>query len=332
MTISVIVPTYNRAALLPATLERILAQSTAPAQVVVIDDGSTDETAALMADRYAAVDYVRIDNAGASIARFEGVCRATQPWVAFCDSDDLWEPDHLRTVDEARRRVPDVEAWFTNFVDFADEPGRPAYDRFANMPRDWWRTWSAEIDGDLRLMRTDCVLGFLVANPVFPSTLTACRERLLALGRPDPVVSRLQTEDADLTRRLVASARTGAIAHPTVKIRKHAGNFSANKLGNYVGKGAVLTRTLAEPGACFDGYVEAIRRARNAAFADALRQAIWSRSWGDVAEIYVRGVRRFAVPIEAKYAAVGAVAAAARRLALLARDRRVAGIFDRLGC
>ena len=90
--VSVIVPTYNRARWIGATLRSVLAQSAPAQELIVIDDGSTDDTAAVVAAFGASVRYVRQDNAGVSEARNYGARLATGEYLAFVDSDDLWHP------------------------------------------------------------------------------------------------------------------------------------------------------------------------------------------------------------------------------------------------
>ena len=100
-TVSVIVPTYNRADLLPRALDSILGQTyEGPIEVIVIDDGSTDHTAAIM-DRYLAgnsavrVRFEQPGRGGVVAARNHGVSIATGTWIAFLDSDDEWLPGKL---------------------------------------------------------------------------------------------------------------------------------------------------------------------------------------------------------------------------------------------
>lgn len=94
--ISIIIPAYNIAHCLGVTLDSILAQTHPNIEVIVVDDGSTDGTAAVMAD-YAARDErvktVRQENGGVTAARLRGVAEATGDWIGFVDGDDCIEPD-----------------------------------------------------------------------------------------------------------------------------------------------------------------------------------------------------------------------------------------------
>src|SRR5208337_4579078 len=94
-SVSVVIPTYNRGELLIETIESILAQTAKPGEVIVVDDGSTDDTQERLA-RYAdRVRYVRQPNQGVAAARNHGVREARGKWIAFIDSDDVWHPRKL---------------------------------------------------------------------------------------------------------------------------------------------------------------------------------------------------------------------------------------------
>jgi glycosyltransferase involved in cell wall biosynthesis len=95
--ISVIIPTYNAARFLPEAIASVLQQSYEPLEIVVVDDGSTDETRSLMAN-WPEVRYLYQKNQGAAGARNTGVRAARSDLLAFLDVDDLWTPDHLRLL------------------------------------------------------------------------------------------------------------------------------------------------------------------------------------------------------------------------------------------
>ena len=104
--ISVIIPSHNRAGLLPRALDSVLAQSQPVAQIIVIDDGSTDHTAQLLAGRYPRVDYIRQPNRGVSAAKNAGLARARHEWLCLLDSDDSWRADKLEKQVQAPRQNP----------------------------------------------------------------------------------------------------------------------------------------------------------------------------------------------------------------------------------
>lgn len=92
---TVILPVYNRAASLEPALLSVLKQSHPPEEVIVLDDGSVDDIARVLAPYDGRIRLVRQDNAGVAAARNHAARLATQPWLTFQDSDDLWTPDHL---------------------------------------------------------------------------------------------------------------------------------------------------------------------------------------------------------------------------------------------
>src|SRR5271168_3299780 len=93
--ISVVVPTYNRADLLARAVESALAQTIPVREILIVDDGSTDDTERVAAGFAAPVRYIRQANGGVASARNTGIAAAAGEWVAFLDSDDEWVPTKL---------------------------------------------------------------------------------------------------------------------------------------------------------------------------------------------------------------------------------------------
>lgn len=106
-SVSVIIPTYNRAHTLERALRSVLAQSRAPVEIIVVDDGSTDGTAGIIWEKFPSVRYVRQDNRGPSAARNRGIGQAKGPWLAFLDSDDEWLENKLEMQMERVTRSPE---------------------------------------------------------------------------------------------------------------------------------------------------------------------------------------------------------------------------------
>lgn len=94
--LSVIIPTYNRSATLARALDSVFEQSCAPLEVVVVDDGSTDNTGDLIKQHYPSVRYLQQSNQGVSAARNTGIAQAKGEWIALLDSDDEWLPQKLQ--------------------------------------------------------------------------------------------------------------------------------------------------------------------------------------------------------------------------------------------
>lgn len=95
MNISVVIPSYNRRDLLKRALLSVYCQTLLPSEVIVIDDGSTDGTEAMLRQEFPQVTYCSQDNLGVSAARNLGIQLTTGDWLAFLDSDDEWLPEKL---------------------------------------------------------------------------------------------------------------------------------------------------------------------------------------------------------------------------------------------
>ena len=110
-TITVVIPAHNAGRYLARVLASVHAQTRRPDQVIVIDDGSTDDTAAI-ADADPDVELIRQANAGASVARNTGIRAARGEWIAFLDADDEWLPEHLALHEALLDRNPHL-VWTT---------------------------------------------------------------------------------------------------------------------------------------------------------------------------------------------------------------------------
>ena len=94
VSVSVVIPSYNRKHVLPRALDSVLAQERAADEIILVDDGSTDATEELQ-EHYPQIRYLRQENRGVSAARNLGIAEANSDWVAFLDSDDEWLPGKL---------------------------------------------------------------------------------------------------------------------------------------------------------------------------------------------------------------------------------------------
>ena len=95
MKVSVIIPTYNRSSVLSRAIDSVLRQSDRDFELIVVDDGSTDNTKNLIEQYSDQITYIYQDNEGVSAARNLGLKHATGEWVAFLDSDDEWKKKKL---------------------------------------------------------------------------------------------------------------------------------------------------------------------------------------------------------------------------------------------
>jgi glycosyltransferase involved in cell wall biosynthesis len=119
--VSVIVPTFNRASLLPAALESVLGQSHPDVEVIVIDDGSTDDTETVIQPFLDRILYLQTENGGPAHARNIGMRAATGRYLAFLDSDDLYLPGKLELQAAFMDAFPEVGLVSTEVSAFDDQ-------------------------------------------------------------------------------------------------------------------------------------------------------------------------------------------------------------------
>ena len=119
--VSVIIPTYNRAASLLRAINSVLGQSFKDFELIVVDDGSTDDTASIISD-FSSIIYLKQENKGVSSARNLGIANANGQYVAFLDSDDEWLPSKLSSqieyiqLNPKFRWVHTEEVWIRNNI------------------------------------------------------------------------------------------------------------------------------------------------------------------------------------------------------------------------
>lgn len=245
MEISVIIPTWNRAALLPATLDAVFAQTLPPLEVILVDDGSTDHTAEMVTARYGErVRLLQVPNGGDLLARNAGLAVASGRLVAFCDSDDLWRPDFLAAMAALWVAEPRLRAAFADFVELRDDVCASTT-KFAAAPEGFWQGLRVLAPDGLAAFDQNIVERVIRFQPFFPSAMVADRQFLLALGGWDASVGRMVGTDFATILLLCEHPPIGVVQRPLVMIRKHAGGYSADVQAMNLGDAAILEHVLA---------------------------------------------------------------------------------------
>lgn len=208
MRISAVIPTYNRQADVVRAIESVLAQTTPVAEIILIDDGSTDNTVANIREKFgASVTIIQQQNAGVSAARNRGIEAARNNWIAFLDSDDIWFPEKTERQLEALRLAGSrAGLCFTNNL-YGGNPqmGFSRFEEtgFVNAPK------FGVIDHPARYILTG-------REPFFTSTLLIQRSLLVELGGFDE--SLLIREDTDLLLRLALRTAFAFAGEPLGRI------------------------------------------------------------------------------------------------------------------
>ncbi|HJW70679.1 MAG TPA: glycosyltransferase [Candidatus Binatia bacterium] len=228
--ISVIIPTFNRAQLLPAVLDSVQAQRDCPTfEVVVVDDASTDSTPDVLSARGGGLRVVRMaENGGVARARQAGVERARGALLGFHDSDDLMLAGRLGRLASFLDEHPEVDAVFANGLVEGD--GVPP--DTAVVPESLAR----RLDGQ-RIGVRDVVRHRL---PVFLQASLIRRRAYDAAGGIDPTLAR--HADLELACRLALTGRALFLDLPVFRYRLHAENQSRDRLKLRHGMVEVLGR------------------------------------------------------------------------------------------
>jgi glycosyltransferase involved in cell wall biosynthesis len=231
--VSVIIPTYNRAYCVGEAIESVLAQSLREREIIVVDDGSTDETFAVVQRYGDAVRYLRQSNAGVSAARNTGIRQARGEYIAFLDSDDEWLPDKLAVQLDRMTADSTLVAHATNVHIVA--PGRPVQDLFTLNQRPDLAARPLRLERPLRDHLTvwffvQCVMvrrSVLAATGLFDVRLRFLEDReflsRVALAGPwgtcpRPLVRFLRKGPADDNLMGLAVRRPAAACASTVRI------------------------------------------------------------------------------------------------------------------
>jgi glycosyltransferase involved in cell wall biosynthesis len=211
------ITTYNRAAFLPGALESVFAQTRIPDEVLVVDDGSDDDTPEVLASYGDRIRVVRQENSGRSAARNRAVEEARSGLLSFLDSDDVWLPDKLE------RQVPVFErsdrvGMVHGHVDLIDAEG----ERLAEESERHHELFSAAHRGGVTYA------GYAFDCRCFSSALTARVDALRDVGLYDPA---LLLDDYDVYLRLALDWEIEFLEGPPVALyRHHEGQMTTYEL------------------------------------------------------------------------------------------------------
>lgn len=210
-TVSVIIPAYNQAQFINQAIESVLAQTFTDYEIIVVNDGSTDNTAQVLAAYGDHLQVITQANAGLSAARNSGLKVARGEFIAFLDSDDLWYSRMLATTVAYLQQNPEVDlvcgAW-----DLIDESGQVI--RPANKPSNFRARVRADL---LRALATGNL--FLVHALLIRKKCFAC------CGNFDTTLKAV--EDWDLwTRMAIHGHKADVIDVPVARYRRHRANMT----------------------------------------------------------------------------------------------------------
>ena len=206
-TVSVVIPTYNTANLLPDAVESVLTQTYRDFELIVVDDGSTDETPEVMGGYTDDVRYIRKENGGSASARNRGIREATGQYVALLDADDLWLPEKLECQMEQFEAQRDLAWSYTDWIHVDAETGAPMYHGSQVMS----------------YRGGDVLRPLLVRLFIPPSTEVIRRDVFEEVGTYDESELHRISEDWEFSLQVAERYPVGYVDQPLVKRRHHSG-------------------------------------------------------------------------------------------------------------
>lgn len=259
--VSAIIPTYNRRELLVRAIESVLVQTRRVDEIVVVDDGSTDGTGAMLHERYGErIRYVWQANAGVSAARNHGMSIARGRYFALLDSDDEWLPEKTARQVEWMQAHPDFGMALCD-VERVDGQHR-----------------SIDIFHRRDVIREDgWALRWIIHNPsLVPASALLCREVVADVGGFDETLR--TAEDIDFHLRIAQRWKIGVVELPLVRaMRGHDGlSAESNTYDDYV---QVVERAVENAKGMVDDTE--LRRALSATYARNARGMLIRNRWRD---------------------------------------------------
>lgn len=222
-SVSVIIPVYNGAQFIAETIHSILCQTVPPLEVIVVNDGSTDDTPVVVKGFGDAVTLINTPNGGPCKARNIGAAVAKGNWLAFCDGDDLWLPDKLERQLKLATEAPDLHCVLTDYAEINNGilSGRS---HFSYMPRDYWmpeRHWNGFV---IRHSITGKLTTF---QPAIASTPLVKRDFYVRVGGFDETPLG-PANDTCFHFRCLRILPFGVVPKVLMHYRRHPDSLSAN--------------------------------------------------------------------------------------------------------
>lgn len=208
---SVVIPVFNGAATLARAIESVLNQHFPAHEIIVVDDGSTDDTARIAAAFGGRIRYLRQENCGVSVARNAGAEAASGDWLAFLDADDWYYPGRLQAHADWIMRDPTID-FFTGDYDYV----RPDGSRIAGSmeQHEAGKAMLRKAAGACETVMTDAEFEPFIADHFGDThTLSLRREIFIALGGY-PTGFRICEDVFFLIRLCAVSRRVGVVCAP----------------------------------------------------------------------------------------------------------------------
>lgn len=255
LPVTVVIPGYNAERFIGATLASVHAQTATPAQIIFIDDGSTDRTADIARELGAVV--LHTNRTGPAGARNAGIRAATTPWIALLDADDLWVPDKLEAQWSAIEACPEADIVFTDYSQGV--PGEIIVPSFLSTRQNYQAVRRTErAPGVVSCDRESLVQRFFEGNFILPSTALVRRSLALEVGLFDVDIM-MGCEDRDFFLRALRIAEVAVVERCLMHRRLYDGNLSNDDLRMNLSAAMIGDQVFAHPERYPAGAVERYR-------------------------------------------------------------------------
>ena len=268
--ISVVIPSFNSEGFLRETIASVRAQTLAPAEIIVVDDGSRDASAALATELGAHV--IHRANGGICAARNTGIAAASQPWIALLDHDDWWHPSKLARQWAAVERFPAAVLVATDCAKVGND-GQPVEASMAHRPISRYEVVRAgDRDGTMILHEHAAEDLAWTGWFLLPSAALVRRDILLATGGFDERLRRW--EDVDCFLRVLLHGPLVFIDEVLMYWVQHATNSSADYTAMRRGLLALYDLVRRQPSAYPRSLLERLERERGPTLLELARTAL----------------------------------------------------------
>ena len=241
MDLCLVIPSHNRAGLIGFTIESALNQTRAFAQIIVVDDASTDDTLDILRIFGTRITVIASTKVGVQEARNIGVRAASSPYVTLCDSDDLLRPCFVETMSDWLDQHAECDAIYSNHQVFLDDVMQK--ETFSRAPTDFFE--NAVKNGSFWTQIPDLYLKTGAFQPLLASGVTLKKSFYTGIGGFDPAFNGVPSEDWEFTLRVLCKGNVALCDAPLTLIRRHHGNESKNALRQRLGEIAVIEHALA---------------------------------------------------------------------------------------